>query len=177
MKLKPTNTKQILSVMQIITWVAYIGLCIKTGAILISFGVSFVNPEAAKNIYQELDLDSLRRTNVAYYISLVSFTVAILMMKAHVFYLVTKILSKITLANPFKMDVAKTLEQVSYLLLGTWIVGQLSNAYTSWLLKRTGEHFESVSTDDFLFMAGLVFIISQVFKRGVEIQTENELTV
>ncbi len=177
MKSKPTNTRQVLSVMQIITWIAYIGLCIKTGAILISFGVSFVNPEAAKNIYKGLDLDSLRQVNLAYYVSLVSFIVAILMMKAHVFYLVTKILSKITLANPFKMDVAQTLEQISYVLLGAWVVGLLSRAYTSWLLKRTGEVFDSVSTDDFLFMAGLVFIISQVFKRGVEIQTENELTV
>ncbi|MVM40013.1 DUF2975 domain-containing protein [Spirosoma sp. HMF3257] len=177
MKLKTTNTRQILSVMQIITWIAYIGLCIKTGAILISFGVSFVNPEAAKNLYKGLNLDSLRQANVTYYVSLVSFMVIILMMKAHVFYLVTKILSKITLANPFKMEVAKILEQISYVLLGTWIVGMLSNAYTSWLLKRTGEVFESGSTDDFLFMAGLVFIISQVFKRGVEIQTENELTV
>ncbi|MVM29941.1 DUF2975 domain-containing protein [Spirosoma sp. HMF4905] len=177
MELKPTNTKQILSVMQIITWIAYIGLCIKTGAILISFGVSFVNPEAAKDLYKGLDLDSLRQLNFAYYAALVSFMVAILMMKAHVFYLVTKILSKITLANPFKMEVAQTLEKVSYFLLGTWIVGMLSHAYTSWLLKRTGEIFDSGSTDDFLFMAGLVFIISQVFKRGVEIQNENELTV
>lgn len=177
MKHKSTNTRQILSVMQVITWIAYIGLCIKTGAILISFGVSFVNPEAAKNIYKGLDLDSLRQVNFTYYVALVSFMVAILMMKAHVFYLVTRILSKITLANPFKMDVAKILEKVSYVLLGTWIVGMLSNAYTSWLLKRTGEVFNSGSTDDFLFMAGLVFIISQVFKRGVEIQSENELTV
>ncbi|GAB4016495.1 hypothetical protein GCM10028808_45130 [Spirosoma migulaei] len=177
MKLKPTNTSQILSVMQIITWIAYIGLCIKTGAILISFGVSFVNPEAAKNLYKGLDLDSLRQLNFGYYVCLVSFMVVILMMKAHVFYLVTRILSKITLANPFKIEVANILEKVSYVLFGTWIVGLLSNAYTSWLLKRTGEIFDSGATDNFLFMAGLVFIISQVFKRGVEIQSENELTV
>lgn len=30
---------------------------------------------------------------------------------------------------------------------------------------------------EFVFMAGVVFVMSQIFKKGVEIQTENELTV
>ncbi|QMW00885.1 DUF2975 domain-containing protein [Spirosoma foliorum] len=174
---KSTRTQQILSVMQILTWIAYIGLCIKTGAILISFGVSFINPEAVKNLYKGLDLDHLRQMNITYYVSLVSFILAILMLKAHALFLTTTILSKISLANPFTMEVAQTLEKISYVLVSAWIVGSLSNAYTSWLLKRTGESFSSGATDELLFMAGLVFIISQVFKRGVEIQAENELTV
>ncbi|MBN2635649.1 MAG: DUF2975 domain-containing protein [Prolixibacteraceae bacterium] len=36
---------------------------------------------------------------------------------------------------------------------------------------------DSWNTGPFLFMAGLVFVISQIFKRGVEIQSENDLTV
>ena len=31
--------------------------------------------------------------------------------------------------------------------------------------------------DVWLFMAVILFIIAQIFKRGIEIQTENELTV
>jgi hypothetical protein len=30
---------------------------------------------------------------------------------------------------------------------------------------------------DVLFLAGMVFVFAQMFKRGVEIQRENELTV
>jgi hypothetical protein len=40
--------------------------------------------------------------------------------------------------------------------------------HISWIGENAGE---------FLFMAGLVFIISPIFKRGVELQSENELTV
>jgi hypothetical protein len=98
-------------------------------------------------------------------------------MKSFVWFLVIKTLSKINLVNPFKMEVALTLEKISYVLFGTWIVGILSSAYTSRLLKITGELFGSWMTGEFIFMAGLVFIISQIFKRGVEIQSENELTV
>jgi hypothetical protein len=75
------------------------------------------------------------------------------------------------------MEVANTLERISYVLFGTWIVGMLSSAYSAWLMKTTGETFVNYVSGEFIFVAGLVFIISQVFKRGVEIQSENELTV
>ena len=98
-------------------------------------------------------------------------------MKAFVFFLAIKILSKVKLVNPFKIEVARILESIVYVLLGTWFIAMLTNAHTSWLLKKTGElHGDWVATE-FIFMAGLVFIISQVFKRGVEIQSENDLTI
>ena len=181
-KRKP-KTEQILMVMRILAWVAFIGFMIQAGAVLISFGVSCVNPEGAKNLYKGLNLYNLRQYNFTYYVCRVSFIVVLLLMKSYVCFLVIKTLSKITLADPFKMEVAQTLEKISYVLFGAWIVGVLSSAYSSWLLKITGEFFGSGelfgsgSTEEFLFMAGLVFIISQIFKRGVEIQSENELTV
>ena len=91
--------------------------------------------------------------------------------------MVIKTISKMNLANPFKMEVANKLEKISYVLLGTWLVALLSSAHSSWLLKITGEKYGNEISGEFIFVAGLVFIISQVFKRGVEIQSENELTV
>jgi len=44
-------------------------------------------------------------------------------------------------------------------------------------VKTTGEAPESIEAGEILFMAGLVFVIAQIFKRGVEMQAENELTV
>ncbi|RYY11044.1 MAG: DUF2975 domain-containing protein, partial [Chitinophagaceae bacterium] len=49
--------------------------------------------------------------------------------------------------------------------------------YTSWLLKKTGQLYGSLLSGEFIFMVGLVYIISKIFKRGVEIQTENDLTI
>ena len=86
-------------------------------------------------------------------------------------------LSKMSLMNPFKMEVAQKLEKISHLLFGTWIVGMLGSAHSAWLMKLTGQLYGNWVSGEFIFMAGLVFIISQVFKRGVEIQSENELTV
>lgn len=36
---------------------------------------------------------------------------------------------------------------------------------------------QTLLTTDHLFMAGLTFLIAQIFRRGVEMQTETELTV
>jgi hypothetical protein len=34
-----------------------------------------------------------------------------------------------------------------------------------------------VVSGETLFLAGVVFVIAQIFKKGVEIQSENELTI
>ncbi|WP_299819523.1 DUF2975 domain-containing protein [uncultured Pontibacter sp.] len=172
-----TKTKFILQVMHVVAWVAFIGFLIKAGAILFAYGISYNNPNAAKDLYRGLDLYSVRQFDFWHYSQTVSFIVALLVMKAFVAHLVIKILSKIKLVHPFKIEVAQVIEKISYILLGTWIVAVLYNAHIGWLAKRTGILQEEWATDEFIVMAGLVFVISQIFKRGVEIQSENELTV
>jgi len=172
-----TRTEQILKIMPILAWAAFIGFTIEAGAILISYGVSFGNEGAAKDLYQGLDLYALRQLNFGYYTQSVSFLVALLIMKSVLCYLVIKTLSQFNLRHPFTMDVASRLEQISYWAFGTWVVTMLSNANTSWLLKKTGVLHGNWLSGEFIFMVGLIYIVSQVFKRGVEIQSENDLTV
>jgi len=172
-----TRTEQILTVMHILAWVAFIGLMVEAGAILVSYGVSCVNPEAAKNLYSGLNLYNLRQINFWHYTLSVSFMVALSILKSLVSLQVIKTLSKFNLKNPFTMEVASRLEKISYVAFTTWLVTMLSNVHTWWLMKITGELHGNWISGEFIFMVGLVFIISQVFKRGVEIQSENELTV
>jgi uncharacterized membrane protein len=77
------------------------------------------------------------------------------------------------------MEVEKKLEKIAYLMLAVWIV--------STVFWKTCLYYVSVNTGiqlatnnsgaEYLFMAGMIYIISQVFKRGIEIQEENQLTV
>lgn len=172
-----TRTEQILTVMPILAWVAFIGFLIEAGIIVVSYGVSCFNPDAAKNLYRGLDLYNLRQFNFWYYTLSVSFMVALSIMKSWVSLLVIKTLSKFNLKNPFTMEVARRLEKVSYVAFGTWLVTMLSNVLTAWLMKITDELHGNWISGEFIFEIGLVFIISQVFKRGVEVQSENDLTV
>lgn len=76
------------------------------------------------------------------------------------------------------MEVAKRLEKVAWLLILVWLVSVFSKGYLGWVSKMTGEALGNVSDGgEFLLVAGIVYVISQIFKRGIEIQEENQLTV
>jgi hypothetical protein len=77
------------------------------------------------------------------------------------------------------MEVEKKLERIAYLLLAVWIVSSIFwKIYIYYLSQATGIQLPAnTSGDEYLFMSGMIYIISQVFKRGIEIQEENQLTV
>ena len=168
---------QILPVMRILAWVGLVAFLIEAGALLFTYGVSFINPEAAQNLYKGLNLYELRRFNFWYYTSSVSLLASLALMKAWISFLVIKTLSGFNLQNPFTVQVASRLEQISHVAFGMWVLAMIHNGHLAWLMKLTGTLHGSAISGEFIFMVGLVFIISQVFKRGVEIQSENELTV
>lgn len=175
--LPKTRTEQILSVMPILAWVAFVGYAIEAGGILVSYGVSWANPDASSNLHRGLDLSILRDFSFMHYTYSVSFLVGLALMKAWTSYLVIRLLSKFTLQNPFSKEVAQRLENISVYSFGTWVVTMLYNAHMGWLIKRYEGYEGNWLSGEFIFIVGVMFILAQVFKRGVEIQSENELTV
>jgi Ca2+/Na+ antiporter len=172
-----TRTEQILAVLNVLSWIVFIGLLIKAGAFLTSYIVSIGNPEGAKNLYMGLNLYSIRQFDFWYYTGVASLMIALEIIKAYIAYLVTRVLAKIKLANPFTVEVSNLLERISYVILLTWVVAMLCNAHLKWLSKSLEGLQQYVSSGDFLLLAGVVFVFSQIFKKGVELQSENELTV
>lgn len=176
-KIMKTQTERILMVMNILTWVVFIGLAIQAGAILVSYGVSIVNPAASKHLYKEIDLSSLKQFGFWHYTLIVSFMVAMAALKSYVAYLVIKVLSEIKMVNPFTMEIARMLERISYFIFGVWIITLFYDLHIAWLAKQEVGMKENYNSGEFIFLAGVVYVISQIFKKGVEIQSENELTV
>ena len=172
-----TKTQHILQAMQILSWIAFIGLLIEVGAILFSYIVSLINPEATGKLYKLTDLSHLRELSFTYYTISVSFILALAAMKAYIAYLLIKVLTKVNLADPFQMKVALLLEKISHILLGAFVVSLLNSLNVDQTFKDTGVQLEEWPTGEFIFIAGIVYIFSQIFKRGVEIQSEHDLTV
>ena len=100
-------------------------------------------------------------------------------LKAIVWFVVFGLLVKLKIQTPFSMEVQKKLEGIAYLLFSVWLVSNVFwKIYVYYLSKDTGIQLPtSYIGDEYIFIAGIVYIISQVFKRGIEIQSENELTV
>jgi hypothetical protein len=172
-----TKTEQILAAMNILSQVVFIGLLIQAGAILVSYGVSITNPNGARNLYMGLDLYNLRQFNFWHYTLTISFMVALPILKAYVAFLVVKAIARIKLSNPFRIEVSRLLERISYFIFGIWVLAMLYNAHIAWLSKITTGLQQNWISGEFILLAGVIFVISQIFKKGVEIQSENELTV
>lgn len=177
-----SKTTQTLLIIHIIAWIIFIGLCIKTGAILCSVFVSFIiNPEGAKNLYLGLDLSALYHFDIGHYIGMVSFIIVIAFLKAYIFYLVIRIFLKINLVNPFSKEISLLISGIGDTALGMGILTLLANSYYRWLEKKgmalpdLGSYLDGAG--EFLMLGGIIFIIAQVYKKGIEIQTENDLTI
>jgi hypothetical protein len=177
-----SSTKLILAMLHVIAWIVFLGLCVKTGAIAYSFFVSLaINHEGAKNLYLGLNLSGLYNFDTGHYVTVAAFIIVLSALKAYLFYLAIRIFQKINLVNPFSEDVSLLISRIGYLAVGIGILTVIANKYCDWLVKK-GVAFPDLQSvlsgaGEFLLLGGIIFIIAQVFKRGIEIQTENELTV
>jgi hypothetical protein len=61
--------------------------------------------------------------------------------------------------------------------LAAGLIAWAANGYAVWLGKMAGVIRYHWPAAEFLLLAGVVFTIAQVFKRGIELQAENDLTV
>lgn len=177
-----TSAKQILTILNVVCWVVFIGLLINAGAIVFSYVVSLFIPQGANNLYEGLNLSELKRYSTWFYTCIVSFMVAIPGLKAYLFYLVIRIFSKIDLDHPFNAQLADLILKISHVALGTGILGIIANGYGQWLSKNGFESADTLrhhwnGSVEFLLLAGIIFLIAQIFQRGVEIQSEHELTI
>ena len=171
------STKLILEILKVLTWIAFIGLCIKTGAILVSSIVSLFNPQASGDLYMGLDLSEFYSAGIWHYFSILSLIISVEALKAYMFYLVIKLFSALDLEQPFSLSVGSLLIKISRAALMIWIVATIGNSYIRGYAAR-GLNFEyDWGGDAFLFLAGIIFVIAHIFKRGLELQNENELTV
>ena len=175
-----TRTEIILVVLKYLALLAAIGFSIECGTQLFYFVASFINPDWAKNGNEiERNWFQIHQYSTWYYICAMSIAISISALIAWIWYLIFDLLLKLQLKSPFSMVVTKKLEKIAYRLLGVWfLISIVGKNYSHYLMKATGIQLTTNhSGDEYFFIAGIVYIISQIFKRGVEMQEENKLTV
>ena len=171
------KTETLLQFMLVLSWISFIGLLVKCGAVLFLYVFSLFNADSTRSFYLGVNLYELYQYSFWQLSLFTSWMVILAGLQAYIAYLVINVLSKIKLVNPFQMEIAQQLEKIAYYIFGSWIITVFSNAHTKWLMKRFDGMEDNLLGTEFIFLAGVVFIFSQVFKKGVEIQSENELTV
>lgn len=167
--------------MQVFAWLIFVGLCVEAGGYLVNFIFSIIKPEVVERLYQKLDLSSIFIQSRFDFFLVYSFILTTALLKAFLFYQVILLTFKLDLAKPFNQSAAQLVARISYC---TFLVGVLSviAQQSIKVFKFNDEvtlHLERIWSGGsaFILMAGVIFIIAVIFKKGVEIQHENDLTV
>ena len=167
--------------LHIVAWVIFAGLGIEAGALIVNFIFSIYKPEFVQNLYQKLDLSELYNINKWAFFGMYSFILFISLLKAYLFYLVIRLLSKLDLSKPFNSFVSEQITQISYYTFSIGILSYIAQQTAKYL-----QHYGFVSdnlnefwgdSQAFILMAAIIYVIATIFKKGVEIQNENDLTV
>jgi hypothetical protein len=171
----------IFTVLKIVSWVIFVGLCIEAGGLIVNFVFSLYYPEFVRNLYQKLDLSEMYERSKWAFFNMYSFILVISILKAVLFYVVIRLVSKIDLTKPFNNFVSRQITLMSYY---TFFIGILSYIAreTAKNLQHRGYVIDSLNqfwadSQAFILMAAVIYIIATIFARGVEIQNENDLTV
>jgi len=171
----------VFKVLYVIAWIIFIGLCIEAGALIVNFFYSLYRPDIVQNLYQNLDLSEILKHNQSAFFGIYSFILSISILKAYLFYIVIRLIHKMDLAKPFSHFVAKQISKISHL---TIFIGFISYIAERWAEKVTNHNFVIENLNQFwgngkniILIGAVIYIIAAIFNKGVEIQTENDLTV
>lgn len=175
------NTNYIFKGLSVVAWIIFIGLCIEAGALIVNFIFSIYNPVVVKNLYQKLDLSDLyNRSRWAFY-GMYSFILIIAVLKSFLFYVVIKLTTKLNLSKPFSSFVSEQISLLSYFTLSIGLLSYIARE-TSKYLEHHDYEISSLNqfwsdSQAFILMAAVIYIIAQIFKRGIALQEENDLTI
>lgn len=171
----------VFTVVKIVAWIIFVGLCIEAGGLIVNFVFSLFKPEFVQNLYQKLDLNEMYQKSKWAYFSMYSFILAISILKAVLFYVVIMLVTKFDLSKPFNHFVSRKILLISYytLFIGllSYIAQQLARSllYYGIVTDNLNQFWEDGQA--FILMAAVIYIIALIFKKGIELQNENDLTV
>ena len=165
----------------VIAWLIFVGLSIEAGGLIVNFFFSLYNPEIIQNLYQKLDLMEMYNDSKLAFFGVYSFILIISILKAFLFYAVIHLMHKMDLSKPFSTFVSRQISQISYFTLSigllSYIGRQLVNSLMHHGLVPDNLNQFWADSEAFILMAAVIYIIAIIFNKGVDIQTENELTV
>jgi hypothetical protein len=179
------KTDFFLKVLHVIAWIIFLAVCIEAGGFLFNTIITlFINMDNAKRYWMEADLSALYKYNQSHYVTLTSLMIITAVLRAILFYCIVKLLydKKLDLAKPFNETTGRFLFNIAYLSLGIGFFSLWGTRFAGNLVKEGVtlpdiQHLRLAGADVWFFMGVTLLVIAFIFKKGIELQNENELTV
>ncbi len=165
----------------IVSWLIFVGLSIEAGGLIVNFFFSLYDPGFVQNLYQKLDLSQMYNESKLAFYGIYSFILTISILKAILFYIVIRLMHKMDLSKPFSPFVSKQILKISHYTLTIGLFSVVARQITKNLMYY-GFVPDSLTqfwadSQGFILMGAVIYIIATIFKKGVDIQNENDLTV
>ena len=175
------STQQILKILHVVSWILFIGVSIEAGSFIFNAIFTLVlNPNNANYF----DLASLYQYDPGYFLVQLLLMSLVSVMRAIIFYLILKLLhdKKLDMTQPFNNELGRFLFNIAYLAFGIGMFSFWGVKFTNWFVSLGVKmpdimHLRLAGADVWLFMGVIIYIIALIFKRGIEIQSENDLTI
>lgn len=175
------NSNFVFIVLHIVAWLIFVGLCIEAGALIVNFVYSLFKPEIVAYLYEKLDLSDMYAHSKWAYFGMYSFILVISVLKAIMFYIVIRLLMKLDLSKPFSSFVSEQISLISYFTFSIGMLSYIARQTAKNLLHRGYEidQLDKFWADSqaFILMAAVIYVIATIFKKGIELQNDQDLTV
>jgi len=143
-----------------------------------------LHPEGAAKFWKQADLDAVYHYNQSRYVTITTLIIIVAVLKAIMFYVIIKVFlgRKFNLSKPFTDAAKRFVLSLGYLSLGIGFFS-LWGANLADGLSQEGvpvpdlRRLKLAGADVWLFMGVVLLTVAFIFKKGVEIQNENDLTV
>ena len=173
------------TILLVISWIIFIGVCIEAGGFIFNTFHSLVlNHVGAKYFWQQMDLSSLYEYDKGFFFAQTLLVNIVAILRVIIFWVIVKFLQskKLSWSQPFTRETRSFIIKLSYLSLATGFFSVWGVRYSEWLISKGIEmpgiqYLRLAGADVWLFMGVILIVIAYIFKRGIEIQTENELTI
>jgi hypothetical protein len=180
-----TRTDYLFKAVHIMAWIIFIGVCIDAGGVITNAAYTiFVNPNFANRFWSGLDLSNVYSFNQVSFVTLISIMSITTFLKATLFYLIVKIFhdKKLDLSNPFNETLGKYIYKIAYCSFGIGIFSKWGADLTMWLtgqkVAMPAIHNLKIEGASVWFLMGVTLLIfAVIFKKGIDLQAENDLTV
>lgn len=179
------STKFIWIALNVISWIIFVGLCIQAaGFITQTVATLMLTPTGSSKFWNEIDISVVYNFNESRYVTLASLIIIVTILKVILFYKISMLFhnKNLNLSKVFNETLRRFILIAAYLALGigffaAWGSSVVKNIKNEGVALADLTDLTIAGADVWFFMGIILLIIGYVFKKGIELQTENELTI
>lgn len=180
-----TTTDFTFKLLNVLSWIIFIGLAIDTGGYITNtIYTLFFNSNGASKFWGNLDLSDLYNYDLGFFICFTVVLIIVSLLKTILFYQTVSVFhkKKFNLANPFNETIKNFIFNFAFIALAIGLFSYASKTFSYCLISEgvqmpALENLKLGGSDVWLFMGVTLLIFAKIFKKGIELQIENELTV